>query len=191
MGVAMVTLFPNPSQRQPTIIPSVITNNMAQTPQYLIRSASSLLSIIGQQVEQPRQLSHRRSVRFLDRIARLFVTGPGEDVSAVSAVLSGSGSILVRCTDSSDDGTEDETAGTGETTKYSVVTNDSPKVRVKYSPAAAGGLDPTGSSQTNGGQSENIDGVDDDASAGQSTMYVLLFHSPRLQKDWLTSSGWC
>lgn len=84
---------------------------MAQDPQFLIRSATTLLSIIDQQVEQPKQSSNERSVRLLDRIALLFVTKAKEDVSAVSAVLSGSSSILVGCTDSpSDDDTADATA---------------------------------------------------------------------------------
>lgn len=87
---------------------------MAQNPQYLIRSATTLLSIIDQQVEQPRQASDLRSVRFLDRIALLFVTKPKEDVSAVSAVLTGSGSILVGCTDSTDDGDEIAADGTAD-----------------------------------------------------------------------------
>lgn len=72
---------------------------MSQNPQYLIRSATTLLSIIEQQVEQPCQSSDQRSIRFLDLIALLFVTKPKEQVSAVSAVLTGSGFILVGCTD--------------------------------------------------------------------------------------------
>lgn len=166
---------------------------MAQTPQYLIRSASTLLSIIGQQVEQPRQSSDRHSVRFLDHVALLFPTGPGEDVSAVSAVLTGSGSILVRCTDSSDEDDQDaevEIQDTGnrtrDTTTNLLLTKKSPRVRAGNS-AAAEGFNPTGSNQMNGGQSENIDDVGDVGLAGQSAMYLLLFHSPCLPKYCLTS----
>lgn len=63
---------------------------MSEHQRYLIRSATTLLSIIDQQVEKPRQSSSQRSVRFLDRIALLFVTKP-KDVSAVSAILTGTG----------------------------------------------------------------------------------------------------
>lgn len=76
--------------------------NMFIDPQFLIRSATTLLSIIDQQVEQPPLSSYERSVRFLHRIALLFVVKPEGDVSAFLAVLSGNGSILVACTDSID-----------------------------------------------------------------------------------------
>lgn len=66
----------------------------------MIRSASSLLSIIDQQIEAPRSASDDRSVRSLDRIALLFVTNPKQNVSAVSALLALNNSILVCCTES-------------------------------------------------------------------------------------------
>lgn len=74
---------------------------------FLIRSATSLLSIIDQQPEQPSSASYDRSVRFLDRIALLLVT-KSKDISAVSAVLAGNDSILVSCTESSTDSSEDD-----------------------------------------------------------------------------------
>lgn len=92
---------------------------MAQDPQFLIRSASTLLSIIDQQIAQPEESSNKRSVRLLDHIALLFVTQAKEDVSAVSAVLSGGSSILIRCTDSNCD----ELARNSATVNDSAATN--------------------------------------------------------------------
>lgn len=67
----------------------------------LIRSATTLLSIIDQQVEKPLPSREDRSVHFLDHIALLFVTKATADVSAVSAVLAENDSILVACTEES------------------------------------------------------------------------------------------
>lgn len=79
--------------------------------EFLIRSASSLLSIIDQQVEVPHSAGVNRSVRFLDRIALLFVTKAKQDVTAVSAVLTPNRSILVGCTEASTDSPPPESAG--------------------------------------------------------------------------------
>lgn len=86
---------------------------------FLIRSATSLLSIIDQQVEQPSSASDNRSVRFLDHIALLFVTGP-KDISALSAVLNGNNSILVHCTGSLADASQDHSSP-----DYMLVSQDS------------------------------------------------------------------
>lgn len=67
----------------------------------LIRSATTLSSIIDPQVEKPLPSREDRSVRFLDHIALLFVTKAKADVSAVSAVLAENDSILVACTEES------------------------------------------------------------------------------------------
>lgn len=99
-------------------------------------------------------------------------------------MLTGSGSILVSCTDSSDDdnkAAEDETTDTGDdtcdTAKSLLVNKNAPRVGVKNSAAAASGLDCAGSSE-NGGQPDNIEGLPDGASPGQSTMYLPLLDIP-------------
>lgn len=77
----------------------------------LIRSATTLLSIIDQQVEKPLPSSEDRSVRLLDHIALLFVTKPKDDVTAVATVLGENHSIIVRCTEeSSTDSLHEDTA---------------------------------------------------------------------------------
>lgn len=147
---------------------------MAQDPQFLIRSATTLLSIIDQQVEQPKQSSNERSVRLLDRIALLFVTKAKEDVSAVSAVLSGSKSILVGCTDStSDDDTADDTAELLLVAKNSARVKDSQarKLRAKGDDAE---LD---------GSSSDLEVGREDMSAPLQAMYILplIFLLPLLR----------
>lgn len=137
---------------------------MAQDPQFLIRSATTLLSIIDQQVEQPKQSSNERSVRLLDRIALLFVTKAKEDVSAVSAVLSGSGSILVGCTDSSSD---DDTAD--DTTEVLLVAKNS--ARVKDSDARK--LRGKGDDAKLDGSNSDQEVVREDMSAPLPAMYIL------------------
>lgn len=169
---------------------------MAQNTQYHIRSATTLLSIIDQQVEQPRQSSDLRSVRFLDRIALLFVTRLKEDDSAVSAVLTVSDSILVGCTDSSDDNDEDAEdviADTGDitcdTADYLLVTKNSPRGRVKKSAATGRRLDRAGSSERNGGQPEDIEVVVEDTSAASLPCMYSYLKALISLKLWLTCSG--
>ena len=71
----------------------------------LIRSASTLLSIIGQQVEERPliQEASSRNLRSLDRIALLLVTKDKEEAAAVLAVNGPNGCTLVHLIDSPDD----------------------------------------------------------------------------------------
>lgn len=78
------------------------TTAMPPDSDLLIRSASSLLSIIDR-YDEPSPTGGNRTIRFLDRIALLFVTEPKDDDSAVAAVLTGTETILVRVTESPTD----------------------------------------------------------------------------------------
>lgn len=68
------------------------SNSAPDKEDLLIRPATSLLSIIGQQVEEPyptviHDVDDERSVRFLEHIAIPFIAKPKKNVSAVLAIL--------------------------------------------------------------------------------------------------------